>query len=269
MDQGQNSQGNAVNGTDYLEAIGVFKGWKNFLFIIVLLGLLLLQAAFWLVNTGYVGAGETAESIAGTAAPEKSLQVQKLEPQGPAAEKAAGTKVESLPGGADQIEQAAKKVAGDVNLPAQAAKTPQPVDAKGGLAIGFDTLARAIQFLNFVLVLTAVLYCLTMLFSLMVSLLGKLGGINHIARAFFLSLVMVVLLLPWQKLFGGVVSGAMYTSEELLRSYAGAEQGKLFGTMFFYLRFTGYWVIVMLLLILAQLRSSRWARATLRRLEVL
>jgi hypothetical protein len=36
----------------------------------------------------------------------------------------------------------------------------------------------------------------------------------------------------------------------------------------FYLRFTGYWLLVLLLLLAAQIRSMRWAKATLRRLEV-
>jgi hypothetical protein len=56
-----------------------------------------------------------------------------------------------------------------------------------------------------------------MLFALKVSMLGKLGGINHISRAFFLSLVMVVLLLPWQRFFSGIVAGAIYSPAELLR----------------------------------------------------
>jgi hypothetical protein len=38
----------------------------------------------------------------------------------------------------------------------------------------------------------------------------------------------------------------------------------MLGMVLFYLRFTGYWALVMLLLLLAQLRSYRWARAILR-----
>jgi hypothetical protein len=109
-----------------------------------------------------------------------------------------------------------------------------------------------------------------MMFCLKVSLLGRLGGINHISRAFFLSLVMAVLLLPWQRVFGEIFIGAIYVPEELL-SRCGAAGGakNIFVTALHYLRFTGYWVVVMLFLILSQLRSSRWAKATLRRLEVI
>ena len=108
-----------------------------------------------------------------------------------------------------------------------------------------------------------------MLFSLKVSLLGRLGGINHISRAFFLSLTFLVLLLPWQRFFGGVVAGAIYTPGELLRWYTVETTGGIFGIIFYYLRFTGYWLLVVLLLIFAQLRSARWAKATIRRLEVI
>ncbi|GAG92470.1 unnamed protein product, partial [marine sediment metagenome] len=111
------------------------------------------------------------------------------------------------------------------------------------------------------------LYCLTMLFILKVSLLGRLGGINHICRAFFLSLVMVVLLLPWQLVFKGV-PGVIFTPNELLSACAG-ETGGIFEDVLHYLRFTGYWVLVMLLLIFSQLRTGRWTKATLRRLEVI
>jgi hypothetical protein len=108
-----------------------------------------------------------------------------------------------------------------------------------------------------------------MLFSLKVSMLGRLGGINHISRAFFLSLAMVVLLLPWQRFFGGIVAGAIYSPAELLSRCTAAETSGIFGTVLFYLRFTGYWLLVVLLLIFSQLRSFRWAKATIRRLEII
>ena len=129
-------------------------------------------------------------------------------------------------------------------------------------------LTWLIRIADWLLILTATLYCLTMLFALKISLLGRLGGINHISRAFFLALIFTVLLLPWQKFFAGVIAGAMYTPAELLDAYADAETRGIFGTIFYYLRFTGYWLIVLLLLICAQLRSARWTKSTLRRLEI-
>jgi len=258
MNEDQERQNNLLDTTDCLEAVGVFRGWKNFLFIITVLCLLLLQASFWLVDTGCVKTGE-AESASVAVAAE-------------AAEKA----VEAVQQPADEttkIEEAAKQVAAGPNQPAEAApkepQQPKPQQAEARFGIKFGHLSWLIRFLNFVLILTAALYCLTMLFSLKVSLLGRLGGINHIARAFFLSLVFVVLLLPWQKFFGGIVAGAMYSPAELSSCSGVAGARGIFEAILYYLRFTGYWVLVMLFLIFSQIRSGRWARAILRRLEVI
>jgi len=242
MNENQAKPDNLVETTDCLEAVNVFKGWKNFFFIIVILCLLLLQGSFWLVNTNCVKTGDDTKSGSPAAAAKD----------------------------AEEIEEAAKKVTGEPNQPAEAAAQKPEQQQKSSLfEITFERLAGLIRFFNFVLILTAILYCLTMLFSLKVSLLGRLGGINHIARAFFLSLVFVVLVLPWQRFFAGVVVGAMYTPDELLSRCAAARDYHIFDTILHYLRFTGYWLLVLLLLIFSQLSSGRWAKAILRRLEVM
>jgi hypothetical protein len=232
MNDNQAKESSLVDTTDCLEAVGVFRGWKNFLFVISICCLFLLQASFCLVKTGYVTpAGGTA---------------------------AAGVQ--------EQIKKAAEKVTTDPNQTVTAIPEPQKSSI---FELTFERLAWLIRFFNFVLILTAILYCLTMLFSLKISLLGRLGGINHIARAFFLSLTFAVLLLPWQRFFPGVVVGAMYTPAELQSACAEAGDYNIFYTILHYLRFTGYWLLVLLLLTFAQLRSGRWSKAILRRLEVI
>lgn len=249
MNEEQAKQKDLVETTDCLEAVGVFRGWKNFFFIIVVACLILLQICFWLVNGGYVKAeGRAGSGKAGVATEDKG-QVGE--------EKVA----------ADEPNQPTKDLSKEPNQPGEAAVREQQ-QAGSLLGVRFKHLAWGVRFVNFVLVLAAALYCLTILFTLKVSLLGRLGGINHICRAFFLSLVVVVLLLPWQVVFGGVVAGAVYTPDELLSSCA-AERCGIFAAVLYYLRFVGYWVLVMLLLIFSQLRSSRWTKATLRRLEVI
>ena len=232
MSENQAKESSLVDTTDCLEAVGVFRGWKNAFFVIALVSLLLLQASFCLVKTGYVTpAGDTP-----------AVGVQ------------------------EQIKKAADKVIADPNQLITAIPEPQ----KSSLfALTFERLASLIRLFNFALILTAILYCLTMLFILKVSLLGRLGGINHICRAFFLALAFVVFLLPWQRFFPGVVFGAMYTPAELKSACAEAGDYNIFATILHYLRFTGYWLLVLLLLIFAQLRSGRWAKATLRWLEVI
>lgn len=251
MNPGQDEQKNLIDTTDCLEAIGVFRAWKNFLFIIVLICLLLLQVSFWLVNTGYVATEQVGGDKAAAAASD-SEQI-----------------TEAATEAKEDIKKAAEQVAAP-NKPAKAVpQQPQPEPAKPHFGIKFKHLAGLIRFVDFVLILAAILYCLTMLFSLKVSLLGRLGGINHISRAFFISLVFLVLLLPWQRFFAGIVAGVIYTPSELVRWYTVETTGGIFDAIFYYLRFTGYWLLVLLLLIFSHIRSSRWAKAILRRLEVI
>lgn len=233
MNENQPKENVLVDTTDCLEAVGVFRGWKNFLFVISLCCLLLLQASFLMVKFDLVPAGGDASAVGA---------------------------------GPEQIKKAAEKITADPNQTITAISEPQKSSLFG---MTFERLSWLIRFFDFVLILTAVLYCLTMLFSLKVSLLGRLGGINHIARAFFLSLTFTVLILPWQRLFPGVVFGAMYTPAELQSACAKADSYNIFALTFHYLRFTGFWLVVLLLLIFAQLRSGRWAKAILRRLEVI
>jgi len=259
MDLEQNQQKNLIDTTDCLEAIGVFRGWKNFLFVVVILCLLLLQGSFWLVNIGYVATEEQVVC-------DKASAVAAVEPE-PIAEAA---KAE------EGIKKAAEQVAASPNEPAEAAaesQPPKPEPAKPHFKVGFKHLAWLIRLVNVVLVFTAMLYCLAMLFSLKVSLIGRLGGINHIARAFFLSLVFLVLLLPWQILwrqfFAGEIAGAMYTPEDLLSSFTALKDGSVLYKTFYYLRFSGCWLLALLPFVFSYVRSCRWAKATLRRLEII
>jgi hypothetical protein len=252
MNENQVRQGNLVETTDCLEAVGVFRGWKNFFSIIVVLCLLLLQISFWAVNTGYIKLSDSAESNLSAVPAGDPGQIED-NPAEPAAEPA-------LPAPEQPVGQLG---------PLIEEETPEPLQkSKSLFGLTFEHLAWLIRFANGVLILTATLYLLTILFSLKVSLIGRLGGINHISRAFFLSLVMLVLLLPWQRFFGSFVVGATYTPEELVK-WCTAETEGIFSIILHYLRFTGYWVLVFLLLLLSQMRSSRWAKAILRRLEVI
>jgi hypothetical protein len=314
MNENQARQNNLLDTTDCLEAVGVFKGWKNFLFVIVILGLVLLQASFLLVDTGCVKIDEKAvrsesavtgditdldeghvelisEDVREAIEPVEELAVEPNEPveavvpeevAEPEAiaepEQAVEPEEIAEPEEVTETEEAAEpNEADDPNRPAeeitkaaehklQRAIAWPPTEFLSGIT--FEYLSWVIRIVNAVLILTATLYCLSMLFSLKVSMLGRLGGINHISRAFFLSLLMLILLLPWQRIFGGMVPGAIFTPEELVE-WSSAEAGDMFDTVIYYLRFSGYWLLVLLLLILSQIRSIRWGKAILRRLEII
>ena len=78
-----------------------------------------------------------------------------------------------------------------------------------------------------------------------------------------------MLLLPWQKLFGDVVAGAIYTPQELLNSTVPTAENSVVSQVFYYLRFVMLWVITFMLFFFAQVRSVRWTGATLRRLGMI
>jgi hypothetical protein len=348
MNENQIGPSNLLDTTDCLEAVGVFKGWKNFFFVIIIICLLLTQVSFWLVNVGWIPiptasnmaiAGEeiiirmpvTAElkQNMGQDANEEAQEMA-VEPDQPA--EADEPEETNQPAESEQTAEANQPVMSEKpdvpnepavasqpavpiqpavpNEPAVTARPDeqeQPLESKepemaaevesaepeqtgekitetvvpepamssdqqeaGGFLFGitFDHLVWIIRFANAVLVLATTLYCLTMLFSLKVSMLGRLGGINHITRAFFLSLLALVLLLPWQRVFSPVVVGAIFTPEEMVERFSYRIPG-LFDSIIYYLRFCGFWLLIVLLLVLAQIRSSRWAGAILRRLEII
>jgi len=302
MNENQGGTNNLLDTTDCLEAVGVFKGWKNFFFIILTICIVLLQVCFWLVDTGLIAvpakaeaglaAGETQITILPIMAEVEQGTVQDVnratseiqsEPILPAEVNQAAESnkpaVPEIPADSNQLAEANKPVtmaeaepAKPSSVKAATLKPAQPSvvqKAKGFLfGITYEHLVWVMRFVNAVAVLTATLYCLTILFSLKVSMLGRLGGINHITRAFFLSLLALVLLLPWNKVFDSVIYGAMFTPAEMVEWFSN-KADNILGIALYYLRFCGYWVLVLLLLILAQLRSSRWSGAILRRLEVI
>jgi hypothetical protein len=161
-----------------------------------------------------------------------------------------------------------------VGVPAAApaaAGSPEAVPAAAPEAlfgvVDFDHTARAIELLNGVLLVAGVLLAASIFFGLMVSLVGRLGGLNHISRAFILALIAVALLVPWQ-VIGLSVVGATWTPAELVQ-WLPAKSDDLANTIIFYLRFTGYWLAVLLLLVLSQARTTRWTKSILHRLEII
>ena len=69
MNEGPVNQGAMIETTDCLEAAGVFRGWKNLFFLIVVVCLLLTQGVFWLVDQRIVPAGGKGSNAAASAAP--------------------------------------------------------------------------------------------------------------------------------------------------------------------------------------------------------
>ncbi len=277
MNENSSGTGNLLDTTDCLEAVGVFRGWKNLFFIIILFCILILQTCFWLSDLGMIEMPKEVGLELG------SIQFFYAEPQ-----------TDLIPDGnevgiiSDSNEAAQPKETPDPNQAAKEssliklaavanASSPNDINEmsdnekdKAGFFFGitFNHIVWLMRFVNAVLMLAAILYCFTMLFSLKLSMLGRLGGINHITRAFFLALLLLVFILPWQRVFGSIITGAIFTPEEFVKWHA-EKTGDIIDKVLYYMRFCGYMVFVFLILILAQIRSGRWAKAILRRLEII
>jgi hypothetical protein len=168
----------------------------------------------------------------------------------------------------EKIEKAAQVLTADANA---AAAEPNVVEHKKiiPIKINFTHLSRLIRLCNYLLVVCSAVYSLTLLFCMKVSLVGRLGGISHITKAVFLSFLMVVLILPWQILFKDVIVGAIYTPNELLNAWTNFDKASILADGKMFLRFTGLWLIVVILLFWAQLKSMCWSRNTLKRLGII
>lgn len=260
----ENSKMNdVVDTTDCFEAIGACKGMKNLSFIIVLICLLLLQGVFWLNTTGYI------DSVEETAVAAEPVVEKQVEAEVTAAEKTvtpeeaqADKVVEEIAGADEQAKPAEEEptvIVTEESVKETIAKYLVPKYEHAVVIVGVC---------NFALILAATLYCLVLLISLKISLVGRLGGISHISKAFFLSLIALVILMPWQVMFEGVCLGAIYTPAELFADWTTAGSSELACQILYYARFAGMEILVLLLILTAQCRSAKWAKTTLRRLGV-
>ncbi|MCK4959051.1 MAG: hypothetical protein KAT00_06615 [Planctomycetes bacterium] len=297
-----------IDTTDCLEAISAFKAMKNLLFVISLICLLILQLTFWINHLGYIDKDDCA-AAGGTAAQEKcdtktpSVQQAGDQCAGGVMTLAAVTKDEptdepeetEITTNQDRIRARAKEATKELAPPETPAvdtptadttaeadeeeteverseipiyRDPDPSDT-GKSLLKCRHISCVIRACNSILIISATLYSLTLLISLKISLIGRLGGINHISRAFFLSLFVLVILLPWQQCFPGMIVGAMFTPDELLCGWNMTADTSILEQIFYHLRFIGMWLLVLLLLIFAQRRSIKWSTATLKRLGIL
>ena len=210
MDE-QVKQTDMIDTTDSLEAINVFKSMKNFMFLVIILCLLVSSAVFWADRAGWI---DKSGCVCG-----RGVCDVKAEPV--KEDVSALVKPDETPAPAGPVDEAARAAAEQVAA-AQASKE------KVAPAVGEEektgqrwrpkcaSIMMLVKACNFILILAAIFYSLTLLMSLKISLTGRLGGINHISRAFFISMFALVILIPWQALLPGVVVGAVYLPRELL-----------------------------------------------------
>jgi len=273
MAEDAKKQDQLIETTDCLEAISTLKFNKNLFFFIILLCLLILQGIFWLVPTEYVEmpGKETVQQVALSAEGETSPSggpVAKIPQLAAHTEKEKVIKVVTK---TEKIEKTSQELTADANVEPNEPNAPAPAKAIiiPPIKIKFSQLSWVIKPCNFLVIVCSVMYSLSLLFAMKVSLVGRLGGIKHITKAVFISFWIMVLILPWQLLFKNVICGAIYTQSELLVAWQNFDKANITATAIMFLRFTGLWLIVVILLFWAQLKSMRWSKNTLKRLGII
>jgi hypothetical protein len=136
------------------------------------------------------------------------------------------------------------------------------------LGMTVDHLSCTVRTANGAAILGAILYCLTLQFSVGITVMGKLGGVRHVCRAFFWALLMLVLLLPWQHMFDSFALGLLYSPYELMSAHLEKSQD-LFPLALYYLRFCGPWLLGLVFLVMSQIKCMSWVKSILRRLEII
>ncbi|KPK73971.1 MAG: hypothetical protein AMJ79_14855 [Phycisphaerae bacterium SM23_30] len=215
---------------DAWQAYKCFRAARSLFFLLIFLGLILIQGGFWAIDLGWAGTPEEIENqgVSGL----WILGLQEQEPPAPAPE--------------EEKEQA-----------------PYPRERVRKL------VELVVDIFYYVLPFSVVIYCLTLLIGLKLALVGRLGGLADSSRAFFLSLVVLVLVVPWYETIDAALPGALFGSPELIDKYCYFHEKMAglgwWGYFLYYGRFVGLWILAFLLLLAAQLRSHQAARKIQRR----
>ena len=235
---------------DALEAFNSFNGARNLLFwLFLLIPLLVAQAGFWTVQSGrldqvLIVADDEASAVETAEIAEQPEATEKPET------------LENKISAADDKDEKTENI------------TPEEPSHKSNMSESLEKLIQgSIKTSNYILTFVAVIYCLVLLIGMKLSLVGQLGGLADTSKAFFLSLIVMVLILPWQHTISSEIHGTLFTYKELTNSYlslVNSDDPKQYAL--YYGRFVGLWGLTMLLLVAAQWRSHQAVRKIRRRL---
>jgi hypothetical protein len=145
-------------------------------------------------------------------------------------------------------------IARSVTVPA----TTQSSDAR-------DKLKYVIGVTDFLGIALAIVLSAVLLLAAQIMLVARLIGVGRLTSAFIWSLVLVVLLFPWQAFLDPFVfklPGVLYTWDELLSS-ARFSTGSFEESVLRWSRFVALPVVALILLLLIQVKSTRGVRMAL------
>ena len=226
---------------DAQRAYDTFAAGRNLFFVMILLSLAILIAAFWVINCGLLdGAlGEMKHD-------QSPSLVQRL---GRATLIAAAV---TVPDGT------AQRSGGEPGVEVMPMPEDDSDDA-GNTAGVWAVLTRILlAVVNAILPFVVVLYAVTIWVGLQLSLTGRLGGLQHNARAFFLSLILLVLVLPWGRIVAFGTWQTLFGYHELASAYVNRpDSGDGWNLACYYGRFLLLQLVALLAVLGAQIRCVR------------
>ena len=144
------------------------------------------------------------------------------------------------------------------------------VSADGNSAMNwFKVINWSLASTKFIALVSALLLMLTVMFSVKVSLVGRVGATAGFLGAFFWSLVLLAMLVPWQQMIGSAMAcGATFNLQQLAerghlvrKAWGATEESATAGRwVVYYLRFLVYPVMAFFVQMIVLAKFSRGFR---------
>jgi len=134
----------------------------------------------------------------------------------------------------------------------------------------YGIISLSLATTKFIAVVAALLLMLTFMFAVKVSLVGRIGATAGFLGAFFWSMILLAMLIPWQQILNSALaSGATFNMSQLVdrkwqvpTGWAAADEAAagFLRQGVFYARFLAYPVLTLLVVLLVSLKFSRGYR---------
>jgi hypothetical protein len=151
------------------------------------------------------------------------------------------------------LEEAAPPAA---KAAASAPAATGPATAPAGLPLR-ATAFWLLPAVKFTALAASLLLMLILIFLVQLSLVGRLGGAAGFMRAFFLSLILLAMLVPWQQIMNSAFAcGALFNLGQLEEARRQLQDDK-FSQILHYARFIAYPSLALLVLIAVQIAFGK------------
>jgi hypothetical protein len=228
-----------VRPGEFADAMRSTRSARMIFWLVVGAALVFQLVAFVLVDFGGVLDSEEAASIV------------------PSAREPAATKTPA---------PSAKPAPAKGNAPAAKDKAPAPATAPAARTPPLSkpqkwqlVLHWSLPGAKFVAMVSAMLLVITLVFAVGLSLIGKLGGMAGLISAFFWSLILCAMVMPWQQVLikSDLACGALYNLGELVTARARLAAAAWQRPLLYYARFVAYPAAALLVWLVVHIKFVR------------